>query len=175
MKFSLGLHLVLAGGLEAGGLLGVYKARATDFGAGDALTCPCWGSRGWGSRGTIQKTWTMAKKWIPLDRFCLFWFFRVCRFSVSRRLKNPINWILLLVKYGKPNESPSRSPDFQISKKKHAKTVRFLMIFSLGLHLGVQILGHWFQNWTCTYEPDSLWKPQFKDFKKKHEQKLVVF
>ena len=51
MKFSLGLHLVLAGGLEAGGLLGVYKARATDFGAGDVLTCPCWGSRGWGSRG----------------------------------------------------------------------------------------------------------------------------
>ena len=54
MKFSLGLHIVLAGGLEAGGLLGVYKARATDFGAGDVLTCPCWGSRGWGSRGTIQ-------------------------------------------------------------------------------------------------------------------------
>ena len=55
MKFSLGLHLVLAGGLEAGGLLGVYKARTTDFGAGTVRTCPCWGSRGWGSTRLGQR------------------------------------------------------------------------------------------------------------------------
>ena len=39
LLYSIVFYSVLAGGLEAGALLGVYKARATDFAAGVVLTC----------------------------------------------------------------------------------------------------------------------------------------